>query len=53
MCVCAYVKVVAGRDELLALLAREDVLRHEVALGVTVLASLGGGDVDHLLGFRV
>lgn len=43
-----YLKVVRRGDKLLHLLAGEDVGGGEVALGVTVLASLGRGDVDHL-----
>ena len=44
----AHIQVVGGRHELLHLLLREDVQRHEVALGVAVLARLGRGHVNHL-----
>lgn len=37
-----------GRDDVLQLLAGEDVGRREVSLGVTVLARLGRGHVHHL-----
>eukprot|EP00694_Reclinomonas_americana_P007466 EC798631.1.p1 GENE.EC798631.1~~EC798631.1.p1 ORF type:complete len:211 (-),score=86.10 EC798631.1:87-689(-) len=40
--------VVRRRARILVLLAREDVDAHHVGLGVTVLASLGGGDLDNL-----
>lgn len=40
--------VVGGRNDIFVLLASEDVDGSEVALGVTVLSSLGGGDVGHL-----
>jgi hypothetical protein len=43
-----HLEVVGRRDELLHLLAGEDVGGDEVALGVTVLAGLGGGDVNYL-----
>jgi len=43
-----YLKVVRGRDELLHLLASEDINCSKVALGVTVFAGLGGGDLDDL-----
>lgn len=39
-----------GRAEFLKLLAGEDVNGDQVDLGVTVLASLGGGHVDNLAG---
>lgn len=42
------VHVVGGRGQLLKLLASEDVDGDQVDLGVTVLASLGGGHVDDL-----
>lgn len=42
------VHVVGGGAELLKLLASEDVDGDQVDLGVTVLASLGGGHVDDL-----
>ena len=45
---CTHLKVVGRGDELLHLLAGEDIGGGEVALGVTVLAGLGGGHVDHL-----
>ena len=44
------VHVVGGRGQLLELLAGEDVDGDKVDLGVTVLASLGGGHVDDLAG---
>jgi hypothetical protein len=43
-----YLKVVRGRDELLHLLASEDIGGGKMALGVTVLSSLGRGDFDDL-----
>ena len=43
-----YLEVVGRGDEFLHLLASEDVSGSEVALGVTVLASLGGGHFDDL-----
>jgi len=45
-----HVIVVRGRDQLLKLLAGEDIDGDEMALGVTVLASLGGGHVRDLAG---
>jgi hypothetical protein len=39
---------VRRRDELLHLLASEDINCSKVALGVTVFAGLGGGDLDDL-----
>jgi hypothetical protein len=42
------ISVVGGRDDIFVLLAVEDIDGGEVALGVTVLASLGGGDMGHL-----
>ena len=39
-----------GRAQILELLASEDVDGDEMDLGVTVLASLGGGHVDNLAG---
>lgn len=39
---------VRGGDDVLKLLAGEDVGRGEVSLGVAVLARLGGGHVHHL-----
>ncbi len=39
-----------GRAQILELLAGEDVDGDEMDLGVTVLASLGGGHVDNLAG---
>lgn len=44
------VHVVGGGGEILELLASEDVNSNEMDLGVTVLASLGGGHVDDLAG---
>ncbi len=41
--------VVGGRDDIFVLLAVEDINGSEVALSVTVLASLGGRDVSHLM----
>lgn len=43
-----HIHVVGGGAELLKLLASEDVDGNEMDLGVTVLASLGGGHVDDL-----
>lgn len=43
-----YLEVVGGGHELLDLLPGEDVSGDEVALGVPVLAGLGGGHVDDL-----
>ena len=40
--------VVRGRGDIHALLAREDVKASDVSLGVSVLASLGSGDLDDL-----
>lgn len=42
------IHVVGGRAQLLKLLAGEDVDGDQVDLGVTVLASLGGGHVNDL-----
>lgn len=42
------ISVVGGRDDIFVLLASENIDGGEVALGVTVLASLGGGHVSHL-----
>lgn len=42
------VHVVGGGRQILELLAGEDVDSDQVDLGVTVLASLGGGHVDNL-----
>lgn len=39
---------VSGRDDILILLASEDIDGSEVALGVTVLARLGSGHSAHL-----
>jgi hypothetical protein len=44
------VHVVGGGREILELLAGEDIDGDKVDLGVTVLASLGGGHVDDLAG---
>lgn len=44
------VHVVSRGGEILVLLAGEDVESDKVDLGVTVLASLGGGHVDNLAG---
>lgn len=44
------IHVVGGGAKLLKLLAGEDVNGDQVDLGVTVLASLGGGHVDDLAG---
>jgi hypothetical protein len=43
-----HVAVVGGGGQILVLLASEDVNAHEVALGVSVLAGLGGGHVRDL-----
>jgi len=43
-----HVDVVGGGAELFLLLAGENVCGNEVALGVAVLASLGGGDIHDL-----
>lgn len=40
--------VVGGGDDILILLSSEDIDGSEVALGVAVLASLGGGNSRHL-----
>jgi len=45
-----HVVVVRGRDQLLKLLAGEDIDGDEMALSVTVLASLGGRHVRDLAG---
>mmetsp|Transcript_26600 Transcript_26600/g.79044 ORF Transcript_26600/g.79044 Transcript_26600/m.79044 type:complete len:201 (+) Transcript_26600:2468-3070(+) len=42
------IAVVGGRGQVLVLLAREDVNADEVALGVAVLAGLGGGHIRDL-----
>jgi hypothetical protein len=42
------VSVVGGRDNIFVLLASEDIVGSEVALGVTVLTSLGGRDSRNL-----
>ena len=44
------VHIVGGRAQVLELLAGEDVNSDKMNLGVTVLASLGGGHVDNLAG---
>jgi len=44
------IHVVGGRAEIFKLLASEDVDGDEMDLGVTVLASLGGGHFDDLAG---
>lgn len=44
------VHVVGGGRQILELLAGEDIGSDQVDLGVTVLASLGGGHVDDLAG---
>lgn len=44
------VHVVGGRRDILELLAGEDVESDNMGLGVTVLASLGGGHFDDLAG---
>ena len=44
------IHVVGGGAKFLKLLASEDVDGDQVDLGVTVLASLGGGHVDDLAG---
>ena len=49
---CPHLKIVGGGHELFHLLAGEDVSGSEVALSVTVLASLGGGDLDDLLTWK-
>jgi hypothetical protein len=41
---------VSGGDHILHLLAVENVDGDEVGLSVTVLASLGGRDINHLAG---
>lgn len=41
---------VRGGDDVLELLAREDVGGRKVSLGVAVLSGLGGGHVNHLTG---
>lgn len=43
-----HVAVVGGWGQVLVLLAGEDVNAHEVALGVAVLASLGGRNIGDL-----
>ena len=43
-----HVAVVRGRSQVLILLASEDVDGDEVALCVTVLAGLRGGDISYL-----
>lgn len=47
-CETTYIHVVCGRAHFFKLLASEDVNGCEIALSVSVLASLGGGDVDNL-----
>lgn len=44
------IHVVSGGRKIFVLLASEDVKGDKVDLGVTVLASLGGGHVDNLAG---
>lgn len=44
------IHVVGGRAEIFVLLLGEDVEGDKVDLGVTVLASLGGGHIDDLAG---
>lgn len=44
------VHVVGGRRQIFQLLASEDINGDNVDLGVTVLASLGGGHFDNLAG---
>ena len=44
----SHLEVVGRRDKLLHFLPGEDIGGDEVAFGVTVLASLGGGDVNDL-----
>ena len=43
-----HVAVVGGGGQVLVFLAGEDVNAHKVALGVAVLARLGGGHVSNL-----
>lgn len=43
-----HLKVVRRRDQLLHLLASKDICRREVAFGMTVLACLGGCDLNNL-----
>jgi hypothetical protein len=47
-----HIHVVGGGGHLLVLLAGEDVNAHKVALGVAVLAGLGGGHIHDLRGGR-
>lgn len=50
MAYVGHIHVVGGGREILHLLAGEDIDGDQVDLGVTVLASLGGGHLDDLAG---